>query len=193
MFLLPFLLSLSVSVPVQATSSPGLKGVHPSLYPKYVPTPAHLWSCLDGSRSIAWSAVNDDYCDCPDGSDEPGMPAPFRPICLFNVLIPFRDRRVSEFDLFLSQCRPRRSFHLRNESKRRSMRSVYSIRSPVRPHPQPEPECCDGSDEPSGLCPNTCDQVGIRHRALLEEEAKLRKTVRFSPFISRDPLTPSHI
>jgi hypothetical protein len=50
-------------------------GVPPSLVSKYVPSTTgarHTWTCLDGSKQIAWSAVNDDYCDCADGSDEPG-------------------------------------------------------------------------------------------------------------------------
>ena len=87
MLLLPVLLSLSVPVPAQASPSPEIKGVHPSLSPKYVPTSSNLWSCLDGSRSIPWSAVNDDYCDCPDGSDEPGNTTLSRSIYLFNALI----------------------------------------------------------------------------------------------------------
>ena len=151
MFLLPFLLSLPVPVPAQATSSLEVKGVHPSLYPKYVPTSSNLWSCLDGSRSIPWSAVNDDYCDCPDGSDEPGMTVSFRPIYPFNALIPLRDRRVSEFHFFLSQHRPRRSFHLRNESERRSVRSVYSILSPrsVLTHDQSPNVAMDPTNPPA--------------------------------------------
>lgn len=51
-----------------------IHGVAPSLLSRYV-TPASdsaPWPCLDGSKTITWSAVNDDYCDCPDGSDEPG-------------------------------------------------------------------------------------------------------------------------
>lgn len=31
------------------------------------------FTCLDGSRTIPFDRVNDDYCDCHDGSDEPGV------------------------------------------------------------------------------------------------------------------------
>ncbi|KAG8747892.1 hypothetical protein FRC10_010511 [Ceratobasidium sp. 414] len=39
-----------------------------------------------------------------------------------------------------------------------------------------EPECCDGSDEPSGVCPNQCEEIGTKYRAEKEAERKLRKT-----------------
>lgn len=33
------------------------------------------FTCLDTSKNIEASRVNDDFCDCPDGSDEPGTSA----------------------------------------------------------------------------------------------------------------------
>lgn len=41
-----------------------------SLYP-----PEKDFTCFDGSKSVPFSQVNDDYCDCLDGSDEPGTSA----------------------------------------------------------------------------------------------------------------------
>jgi protein kinase C substrate 80K-H len=37
--------------------------------------PEEDFSCLDGSNKVPFSMVNDDYCDCLDGSDEPGTSA----------------------------------------------------------------------------------------------------------------------
>ncbi|KAJ1674756.1 hypothetical protein EV182_002625 [Spiromyces aspiralis] len=52
-----------------------VRGVSPELLSRYQPNSDHTFQCLDGSKVIPYSRVNDDYCDCPDGSDEPGTPA----------------------------------------------------------------------------------------------------------------------
>lgn len=42
-----------------------------ALYP-----PGDTFVCLDGTKTISWNQVNDDFCDCTeDGSDEPGTNA----------------------------------------------------------------------------------------------------------------------
>lgn len=33
------------------------------------------FNCFDGSRSVPFTYINDDFCDCADGSDEPGTSA----------------------------------------------------------------------------------------------------------------------
>lgn len=38
-------------------------------------SPTKDFTCFDGTATIPFSQVNDDYCDCFDGSDEPGTPA----------------------------------------------------------------------------------------------------------------------
>ncbi|KAG1193609.1 hypothetical protein G6F70_009036 [Rhizopus microsporus] len=49
-----------------------IKGIAPENQSLYRPSSDGTWKCLDGSKVILYSAINDDYCDCLDGSDEPG-------------------------------------------------------------------------------------------------------------------------
>jgi len=49
------------------------RGVAPDMAHFYDPNSS--FHCLDGSGEIPFDHVNDDYCDCKDGSDEPGTAA----------------------------------------------------------------------------------------------------------------------
>ncbi|KAJ1310997.1 hypothetical protein OPQ81_009505 [Rhizoctonia solani] len=92
--------------------------------------------------TILYSAINDDFCDCPDGSDEPGT----------------------------SAC-PNGIFYCANEGHIGATIKSSRVNDGIC-----EPECCDGSDEPSGICPNQCKEIGEKYRAEREAERKLRKT-----------------
>ncbi|EIN10218.1 hypothetical protein PUNSTDRAFT_63724 [Punctularia strigosozonata HHB-11173 SS5] len=133
-------LLLSLVLPAYALEK--THGVHPALIPRYVPTESATWRCLDGSKEIAWSAVNDDYCDCPDGSDEPGTGA----------------------------C-PGTTFYCVNEGHIGANISSTRVNDGLC-----EKECCDGSDERPGLCPNICKQIGEEFRKQRDAELKTRKT-----------------
>ncbi|XP_054859330.1 glucosidase 2 subunit beta [Eublepharis macularius] len=66
--LLPLLAGLASAVEVKRPRGVSLTNHH--FYDE-----SKLFTCLDGSATIAFDRVNDDYCDCRDGSDEPGTSA----------------------------------------------------------------------------------------------------------------------
>eukprot|EP01038_Epipyxis_sp_PR26KG_P008063 gene8063-10923_t len=51
------------------------RGVHPIQKSKYDQLLAKEFKCDDGKKLLAWSSINDDFCDCLDKSDEPGTNA----------------------------------------------------------------------------------------------------------------------
>jgi len=50
-----------------------IRGLHPDRKEFY--EAGRDFTCLDGSVTVPFALVNDDYCDCRDGSDEPGTSA----------------------------------------------------------------------------------------------------------------------
>ncbi|TEB29436.1 hypothetical protein FA13DRAFT_1863628 [Coprinellus micaceus] len=135
------LLALPLSV-TAAAARDKLLGVHPTSVSKYTPTKSNTWKCLDGSKELPWSAVNDDYCDCEDGSDEPGTSA-----CSNSQ---FWCQNAGHIGSYIPSSRVGDGLC--------------------------EADCCDGSDEQPGVCPNRCKEIGEAYRANRDAELKIQKT-----------------
>lgn len=56
-------------------STPPVRGVHMALHNLYNADVNYKFSCISDGKLISFDKVNDDYCDCDDGSDEPGTEA----------------------------------------------------------------------------------------------------------------------
>lgn len=52
-----------------------IRGIHLSQIAHYIPNERDIFQCIASFEEIMYSQVNDDYCDCLDGSDEPGTNA----------------------------------------------------------------------------------------------------------------------
>lgn len=52
-----------------------IRGVHFTMASYYCPNEEHKFTCIVTRELIDFDKVNDDYCDCDDGSDEPGTAA----------------------------------------------------------------------------------------------------------------------
>ncbi|KAL4859027.1 Glucosidase 2 subunit beta [Chlorella vulgaris] len=68
------LLALIALLPCLCACS-SIRGLDPALAARYEPDASGNFACLDGKKTIPFEQVNDDYCDCLDGSDEPGTAA----------------------------------------------------------------------------------------------------------------------
>jgi hypothetical protein len=53
---------------------------------------------------------------------------------------------------------------------------ISSFLISVQAHTCIEADCCDGSDEQPGVCPNRCTEIGEAYRAKRNAELKIQKT-----------------
>ncbi|GJN06304.1 hypothetical protein PR202_ga24020 [Eleusine coracana subsp. coracana] len=125
--------------------------------------------CRDGSGRFTRDKLNDDFCDCPDGTDEPGNPF----ILLWGC--------SSEWT---SAC-PEGKFYCKNAGH--TPITIFSSRvndgicgkriGCSNSVPSYLLDCCDGSDEYDNVtCKNTCWEAGKAAREKLKKKVATYKS-----------------
>jgi protein kinase C substrate 80K-H len=100
--------------------------------------------CLDGKQVIPRMRVNDDFCDCADGSDEPGTSA-----CAGRGV-------EAQMGGFWCQNKGHMGWYI----------SLSKVVDGIC-------DCCDGSDEVDGQCENTCQSLADEERRMSEESMRV--------------------
>ena len=123
------------------------------------------FSCIfNPSITLSFNKVNDDYCDCPDGSDEPGTAA----CSHLSSLSPSYPLDVSDANANTSLALP--GFYCKNKGHQPSYVPFHTVNDGVCDYEL----CCDGSDEYEHVggtqCPDKCKEIGKEWRK--QDEAR---------------------
>ncbi|KAM5449642.1 hypothetical protein MaudCBS49596_004763 [Microsporum audouinii] len=141
------------------------RGVGPEFAKFYKDTDS--FTCISNPTiKIPFSAVNDEYCDCPDGSDEPGTSA-----CSFiTPLSPSYASNLRSDKANNTLALP--GFYCKNKGHTPLYVSFQRVNDGVCDYDI----CCDGSDEwahVGGLkCEDRCKEIGKQWKKTEEEKDK---------------------
>ncbi|KAH8808531.1 protein kinase-like protein C substrate [Xylogone sp. PMI_703] len=165
-------LLLTAATSVLAAESPRPRGVSPEFAKFY--KDKDTFTCISHPNiKIPFPRVNDDYCDCPDGSDEPGTSA-----CTFLMVYPsLWLHQVAGLDNVSGpQAFALPGFYCKNKGHRPEYLSFSYVNDGVCDYEI----CCDGSDEWQGAggvkCEDRCKEIGKEWRKLDEERQKSLRT-----------------
>ncbi|KAH6692213.1 glucosidase II beta subunit-like protein [Plectosphaerella plurivora] len=161
---------------VSASSLP--RGVGPEFAQFYEVADAFHCISQPGVK-LSYAQVNDNTCDCPDGSDEPGTAA----CANIDVLSPEQPLPGS-LSGSTSTANALPGFWCANAGHIGTYIPFTFVNDGVCDYDL----CCDGTEEYSGVggvkCPNKCAEIGKEHRRIeedrrkaLEKAGKRRKTM----------------
>ncbi|KAK0304899.1 hypothetical protein LTR01_007103 [Friedmanniomyces endolithicus] len=128
---------------------------------------ASTFSCISNpSIILPLSRLNDDYCDCPDGSDEPGTSA----CSHLSSLSPHTSADHSRTGSNISLALP--GFYCKNKGHIPTYVPFTNVNDGICDYTL----CCDGSEEWDHVggvkCEDRCQQIGKEFRKLDEARQK---------------------
>ncbi|KAI9833205.1 MAG: hypothetical protein M1819_003828 [Sarea resinae] len=159
------LFALAAAKAAAGAESSRPRGVGPEFAKFYKSTDA--FTCISNpSIHLSVSQVNDDFCDCPDGSDEPGTSA----CAHLSPLSPASPADVLDRDVNTTFALP--GYYCKNKGHQPSYIPFTNVNDGVCDYEL----CCDGSDEWQSVggtaCEDRCKAIGKEWRAKDEQRKR---------------------
>ncbi|KAJ9502261.1 hypothetical protein LTR99_001110 [Exophiala xenobiotica] len=185
LLLTSLLLSPAWTAETRASESSRPRGVGPEFAKFYKKSASDTFTCISNpSIIVPFSRINDDFCDCPDGSDEPGTAA-----CsyLSPLSPPQYHPGPDTTSTLLNATMALPGYYCKNKGHIPSYIRFESVNDGKCDYDL----CCDGSDEWAHVggtkCEDRCKEIGKEYKKKEEiQQRSLRAALKRKSSLSAD-------